>query len=242
MQHAPGFLKLVQDAKSRVREIASCTNVAASGARIITRIAPTAPSGWRFSESREPAKRKPKFASMPIAPAIVAATVMIKVSRFLMWASSWAITPASSSSGRVASRPVVTATAECCGSRPVAKAFGWSLWITYTAGMGRSARRASSATMFHKLGALARVTGCAWCRRSTILSEFHQAKAFIPRATSRATTRPPSPPIRNPAARKRAVIAARRSPVLTRFIAASRCESTLEGGLHRPVCKAPCLP
>ena len=46
------------------------------------------------------------------------------VSRFLMWASSCAITPASSSRLRLCRRPRVTATALWCGSRPVAKALG----------------------------------------------------------------------------------------------------------------------
>jgi hypothetical protein len=36
----------------------------------------------------------------------------------------------------IASRPVVAATTACCGSRPVAKAFGASSSITYTFGIG----------------------------------------------------------------------------------------------------------
>ena len=65
---------------------------------------------------------------MPIAPARLAVTVMISVSRLRIWASSCAITPATSSSGIVASSPAVTATAARSGERPVAKAFGWLSW------------------------------------------------------------------------------------------------------------------
>ncbi len=114
-----------------MREIASWTIVAASGARIITRIAPSGPSGLcRLSEDDVPPRRKPKFARKPIAPAIVAATVMVSVSRLRMWASSCAITPASSSASSVRRMPVVTATALRSGLRPVAKAFDWSLSMT----------------------------------------------------------------------------------------------------------------
>ena len=45
-------------------------------------------------------KNSAKFASIEMAPAIVAVTVMVSVSRFLMCASSWASTPASSSRDR----------------------------------------------------------------------------------------------------------------------------------------------
>ena len=51
------------------------------------------------------------------------------MSRLRMWASSWAITPRSSSSESSWVIPRVTATAECFGLRPVAKAFGWSCGI-----------------------------------------------------------------------------------------------------------------
>ena len=74
--------------------------------------------------SPRPPNRNPNWAMDEIAPATVAATVIVSVSRFLMWASSCAITPASSSRLRNRTKPVVTATAECSGLRPVAKAFG----------------------------------------------------------------------------------------------------------------------
>ena len=46
------------------------------------------------------------------------------MSKFRMWLISWAMTPWSSSRSSFSSRPVVTATDACFGSRPVAKAFG----------------------------------------------------------------------------------------------------------------------
>ena len=65
---------------------------------------------------------------MIIAP-IAEATDWIRMSRLRTWASSWEITPRSSSSESSLVIPLVTATAECFGLRPVAKAFGWSLGI-----------------------------------------------------------------------------------------------------------------
>ncbi len=64
-----------------------------------------------------------------IAPPIVAATDWIRMSRLRMWASSWEITPRSSSSESRRVIPRVTATAEFFGLRPVANAFGWSWGI-----------------------------------------------------------------------------------------------------------------
>ena len=65
-----------------------------------------------------------KFANIDIAPAIVAVTVMMSVSRFLTCASSCAITPAISFVFKRSRSPVVAATAAFSGFRPVAKAFG----------------------------------------------------------------------------------------------------------------------
>ena len=64
-----------------------------------------------------------------MAPASVAAMVMVSVSRFLTWESSWASTPLSSSSLMMRRIPSVTATAACEGLRPVAKALGESSGI-----------------------------------------------------------------------------------------------------------------
>jgi len=55
-----------------------------------------------------------------------AATVEMSMSRFLMWASSWAITPSISWGGIERSSPLVTATTALDGLRPVAKALGCS--------------------------------------------------------------------------------------------------------------------
>ena len=62
-----------------------------------------------------------------MAPAIVAVTVMINVSRFFTCASSCAMTPAISSRLRDCKSPVVAATAAFSGLRPVAKALGCGL-------------------------------------------------------------------------------------------------------------------
>ena len=65
-----------------------------------------------------------------------------------MWASSWEITPRSSSSESSLVMPCVTATAECFGLRPVANAFGCSLGIMWSVGIGRPARVVSSRTIW----------------------------------------------------------------------------------------------
>ena len=43
--------------------------------------------------------------------------------------------------------PLVTATTECFGLRPLANAFGWSDGIMYRLGIGRPARVVSSRTI-----------------------------------------------------------------------------------------------
>ncbi len=95
---------------------------AASGAKIMIASEVISPP-----RSRLPPKNNAKFASMPIAPAMVAVTVMVRLSRFFTCASSWAITPATSSRVSTDRRPVVAATAAFSGLRPVAKAFGWAV-------------------------------------------------------------------------------------------------------------------
>ena len=62
-----------------------------------------------------------------MAPASVAAIVEISTSRLVTCDSSCASTPSSSSSSRTRMMPSVTATAACCGLRPVAKALGVSV-------------------------------------------------------------------------------------------------------------------
>ena len=110
---------------SRVRLIAICTSMAANGATIMAIRTPMKPSGLLLS--RLPPKKKAKLPSMEMAPASVAVIVIVSVSRFWMWASSCAITPATSSGVSRCRRPVDAATAAFCGLRPVANAFGWGL-------------------------------------------------------------------------------------------------------------------
>ena len=72
-------------------------------------------------------KNMPKLASIEIAPAIVAVTVMISVSRLLdvgELVRDDARDLLAATAGRRS--PVLTATAAFSGLRPVAKAFGWS--------------------------------------------------------------------------------------------------------------------
>ena len=82
-----------------------------------------------------------------IAAAIVAATELMRMSRCLTCASSWAITPSSSSGPSARRMPSVAATAACCGLRPVANAFGELSGMMYTRGIGSPARCASRATV-----------------------------------------------------------------------------------------------
>ena len=93
-------------------------------------------------------------ASIVIAPAMVATTVMISVSRLPTCAISWAMTPASSSRVSMWRMPVVTATAAFCGLRPVAKALGEGSSISYTLGIGMFASRACSGHQLVQLGVL----------------------------------------------------------------------------------------
>ncbi len=55
--------------------------------------------------------------------------------------------------------------------------------------------------------------GRALCMRSTMRSEFHQAKAFMPKANTKAIIAPPMPPKSAPMPRKSAVITAIKMPV-----------------------------
>ena len=66
----------------------------------------------------QPGVHAPSAPTIMIAAAIVAATELIRMSRFLTWASSWAITPSSSGSLSTRRIPSVAATAACCGIAP----------------------------------------------------------------------------------------------------------------------------
>ncbi len=59
-----------------------------------------------------------------MAPASTPANSISWMSRLRTWASSWAMTPCSSSRSSVRSRPLVTATDAVSGRRPVANALG----------------------------------------------------------------------------------------------------------------------
>ena len=94
----------VSAAYSRVRLIAICTIMAASGATIIIsqRSDQTQPI---VAVADPPPKNRPNCASMEMAPAMVAVMVMVSVSWLRMWASSCASTPAISSRLSALRRP-----------------------------------------------------------------------------------------------------------------------------------------
>jgi long-chain acyl-CoA synthetase len=147
---------------SRCRLMANWMSIAAIGATIAIASAPTGlPSS---SSPRRPPNIAPHCSICPtdeIAPAMVAATVMSSMSRFLMCASSWAITPSSSSPPITPSSPSVTHTTACAGLRPVANALGCGCGAIATVGIGSPARWRSRSTMRYSSGASASVTTCA---------------------------------------------------------------------------------
>ena len=161
-------------AYSRERETASWTSNAAIGATIAIASSPRTPPPSRSRSPPKPPKIAPHLAIVArneTAPAIVAAIEPIRMSRWRTWESSCARTPASSASFIRSSSPSVTATAACCGLRPVAKAFGWRSGITKIRGRGRPARATSPSTIRSTRGASPGAISCApyWAR--TILSE-----------------------------------------------------------------------
>ena len=81
------------------------------------------------------------------------ATVMTSTSRFAMCESSCASTASISCGSSRCQSPVVTATAACFGLRPVANAFGTSLWTTAMRGFGRFAIAQSRSTIACSSGA-----------------------------------------------------------------------------------------
>ncbi len=68
--------------------------IAAMGASTTSRMVPMMPPPLL---RLPPPKKRPNWAMVEMAPAMVAVIVIVSVSWFLMWASSCAITPASSS-------------------------------------------------------------------------------------------------------------------------------------------------
>src|SRR6185503_5375522 len=75
--------------------------------------------------------------------------------------------------------PLVTATTACCGSRPVANAFGAGWSITKMRGVGRPAVSATRLTMRYSSGASASVTGFAPANESAMRSLNHHAPKFM---------------------------------------------------------------
>ena len=82
-----------------------------------------------------------------MAAASVAATELVRMSRFFTCASSCAMTPSSSCSLSTLRMPSVAATAACEGFRPVANAFGDGSGMMYTFGIGRFALAVSRSTI-----------------------------------------------------------------------------------------------
>ena len=93
------------------------------------------------------------------------------MSRFLMCPNSCASTLLTWSGGRCCSNPSVTATAACCGLRPVANAFGCSDGMVYSRGAGTWARHARSCTIASSSGIMPGTTGWARPAFSANLSE-----------------------------------------------------------------------
>ncbi len=202
----PAISAPVESARnSRDLEMAAWISIAASGA---TTMAASRPRGLppRLSSLRPPPKIAANCAmraSIMMAAAIVAATELIRMSRFRTCASSCAMTPASSLRSRTRMMPSVAATAACCGLRPVAKALGDASGITYTLGIGSDARRASSAVSW--CSGCSGPTSLARYIRRTILSENQYEPKFMTIAKPNASTRPCWPPSRSPMTSSRAL-------------------------------------
>ena len=102
-----------------------------------------------------PSRRKPPniaphwiaWPSEEMRPAIAAAMVAMRMSRFFTCESSCAMTPSSCRGVRICMIPLVTATAAWPGLRPVAKAFGVIDGMTYSFGIGMPALRVSRSTI-----------------------------------------------------------------------------------------------
>ena len=96
---------------------------------------------------------------------------MTTTSLWATWDSSWASTPSSSFSSSRAMIPVVTTRTAFLLLRPVAKAFGMSVWAIATRGLGMSASAQIRSIVPCSSGAWAGVTSCAPDARSATLSE-----------------------------------------------------------------------
>ena len=112
-----------------------------------------------------------KSLKIAIAPAVVAATAETKVSRFATWASSWAMTPCSSSRSITSRMRVVKAISAWSGSRPVAKALGALSSTIATLGIGSPLAITTSSMTLKSSGASSRVMSFAPVIVRTNLSE-----------------------------------------------------------------------
>ncbi len=130
---------------SRDREMAIWIRPAARGATIHEMRKAKGPN--ELFRSSLPPKKNANRARNVIDMAIPAATDPIRMSWLVTWESSWERTARSSRSSTIWSRPLVTATAACCGFRPVANAFGWAISLTYIRGIGMPFAAVSSRTM-----------------------------------------------------------------------------------------------
>ncbi len=112
----------------------------------------------------------------------------------------------------------MTATAECCGLRPVANAFGCCEGIRYRRGTGIRARAEMSSTSATRSGASPGSSGRARLIRSAMRSENQNIAKLNASAIARKTTIPPVPPTRPPKATKSAESPASRIQVRVRVV------------------------
>src|SRR3989338_2885702 len=108
-----------------------------------------------------------------IIPAMVAATVEIRMSLFLICPISCASTPRNSFSSNICIIPVVTATAACWGDLPVAKALLCGVSMKYTLGIGNCALAVISLMIEYSLAYFFLSASFALYIHKTILSD-HQ--------------------------------------------------------------------
>ena len=112
------------------------------------------------------------------------ATVMISTSRFLMCASSWAMTPSSSAGESVFMMPVVAHTVALFCDRPSANALGIGVSATAIFGLGRSAWMQSRSIIACRPGACSGETSLAPIEASASLSEVNSCSSARPPMTT----------------------------------------------------------
>ena len=139
--------------------------------------------------------RRNQSASSAMAPTRTPTRSVKRMSRLPIWLISCPITPCSCSRSSLSSRPVVTATLACSGSRPVANAFGAVSSMTQTRGLGSPpASRISSTTLTYcwnrSGGAAARSISRAPLVAMTSASPAKNEPMLISVATTTAMTTP----------------------------------------------------